>query len=367
MKKYMNNKASIGIVTFHNALNYGANLQTYALQKYINENIGKSEIIDFIPFLKARRNIIKNVLRFIKMAVSKKYRLSIKRKNAFLSFQKKHYNISDKRLYLNDECEEYLSRYKTIISGSDQILNTDLTSGCNFYYLPFSGNYKKVSFSSSYGKETLSNLDIEFIKKYLSDFDYLSFREESGIKITKQLLPNKEMLLTCDPVFLLSKDNWLELINESDTVMENKEYILLYAMERSEHIEKCVSIVKAREKIPVYAIYGDDKITINGVDVIIKTAGPIEFLKLINNSKIFITNSFHGSAFSFIFGKKAYICSHSTKNTRIETLLKIAKCEDSIYDDINKNLVSIDGQAGYRNIANDIINRSKEYLHHSLK
>ncbi len=59
MKKYMDSKKKIGIVTFHSAQNYGANLQAYALQKYINDNIGESEIIDFNPFKKPKHSLVR--------------------------------------------------------------------------------------------------------------------------------------------------------------------------------------------------------------------------------------------------------------------------------------------------------------------
>ncbi|MDD4211352.1 MAG: polysaccharide pyruvyl transferase family protein [Clostridia bacterium] len=363
----MDSKKKIGIVTFHSAQNYGANLQADALQKYINDNIGESEIIDFNPFKKPKHSLVRKAYQIFKRITDTKYRQNYRRKKAFISFQKKHYTLSDKQFYTNDICEDYLLKYKTIISGSDQILNTELTNGCSFYYLPFSGSYKKISFSSSYGKETLSKLDIEFVKKYLSHFDYLSFREESGVVNTKNLLPSKEILLSCDPVFLLSAEHWLKLSHESNLKIKDKNYILLYAMEKSEHIERCVNFIKSKEKLPVYAIFGDDTIVIDGVDRVINIAGPVDFLKLINDATFFITNSFHGSAFSFVFGKNAYICSHSTKNTRIETLLKIAKCNDKIYSNTSQFPTLINGKEGYKNICNSIVAKSKEYLNHSLR
>ena len=37
----------IGIMTFHRAINYGAVLQTYALQKYLNDSGYDAEVIDY--------------------------------------------------------------------------------------------------------------------------------------------------------------------------------------------------------------------------------------------------------------------------------------------------------------------------------
>ena len=47
----MNNK-KIGILTFHQALSYGAKLQAYALQTFMNNNGIENEIIDYTcPFM----------------------------------------------------------------------------------------------------------------------------------------------------------------------------------------------------------------------------------------------------------------------------------------------------------------------------
>ena len=37
----------IGIITFHRAINYGAVLQTYALQKFLNVSNYDAEVIDY--------------------------------------------------------------------------------------------------------------------------------------------------------------------------------------------------------------------------------------------------------------------------------------------------------------------------------
>ena len=50
----------IGIITFHGALNYGAVLQTYALQKKIEELGGESEVIDY------KCNEIEDVYKWIR-------------------------------------------------------------------------------------------------------------------------------------------------------------------------------------------------------------------------------------------------------------------------------------------------------------
>ena len=50
-------KSKIGILTFHNALNYGAVLQCYALQHYLQEKGHDVEVIDYrARSLKSRKS-----------------------------------------------------------------------------------------------------------------------------------------------------------------------------------------------------------------------------------------------------------------------------------------------------------------------
>ena len=49
----------IGILTFHNALNYGAVLQCYALQHYLQAKGHDAEVIDYrIPFIEEQKEVI---------------------------------------------------------------------------------------------------------------------------------------------------------------------------------------------------------------------------------------------------------------------------------------------------------------------
>jgi len=54
----------------------------------------------------------------------------------------------------------------------------------------------------------------------------------------------------------------------------------------------------------------------------INNAGPLEFIELIKNASYVCTNSFHGTAFSLIFNKPFLVAPHTTRNTRIASLLE---------------------------------------------
>ena len=66
----------------------------------------------------------------------------------------------------------------------------------------------------------------------------------------------------------------------------------------------------------------------------IKRTGPIDFLNLILNAKIVITDSFHAAAFALIFNKDLYIGLKDGKeahlNTRIDSLASMYKIKNQI-------------------------------------
>ena len=52
-------------------------------------------------------------------------------------------------------------------------------------------------------------------KYFLNRIDYLSTREESGVKIIKDII-GREAKLVCDPTILLTKEEWQEENQEED-------------------------------------------------------------------------------------------------------------------------------------------------------
>ena len=76
------------MITFHRACNLGANLQAYALNKFINENIAPCEIIDFYPNNQtAHKNKVRKILSEIKSMIPT---IPNKKMRKFKNFQNKN-------------------------------------------------------------------------------------------------------------------------------------------------------------------------------------------------------------------------------------------------------------------------------------
>lgn len=352
----------IGIITFQNAINIGAILQTYALEHYIRENIGDCEVINFIPNsdiprLPYRLNCLLHNIRLYYTNSSLYY----KEKN--IHDFKKNIAISKRTFVGDNEIIKSNLPYEVMISGSDQILNMTLTGNSLSYYLNFFDG-KKISYASSFGRTNISHNEIYAIRKELSKFNAISVRETSAISIIQNETGIKPELVL-DPVFLLDEDVWNKVCNNNLSLPPK--YIFVYSMEDSSILINVLNFVIKKTGLPVIVVYGGGKEkNINGIED--STCGPKEFIRYINNAEYVITNSFHGTAFSIIFKKKLFCVAHSSRNTRIENIMQLINKKDNI---ISKTMNSydemvVDCNINYNNLER-YIKLSKEYLFKNLQ
>lgn len=361
LQRYTGEIVRIGILTFHNAINLGAILQAYALNYYIDSNIGKSEIINYIP----NSEIPKIPYRLYNILHTGKILFMDRglycKENRFRRFRS--CIDTSERTYLGDSgIANAHFDYDVIISGSDQILNTTLTGNSKAYYLDFFGG-KKISYASSFGRKDVSKEEISLIRSELPKFSALSVREQSGADIIKKET-GIEPQLVLDPVFLLSKDEWSKRCNEQ--LKLPKKYIFVYSMEASPVLENAVSLIKEDTRLPVIVVRGGGKPgLIEGKED--STCGPEEFLRYMRDAELVITNSFHGTAFSLIFEKKFLCVAHSTRNARLENIMNLVDKKDLLlYSPEAKYQEKIvDGLISIKQIER-YINISKEYLKESI-
>lgn len=347
----------IGVITFHRAQNIGANLQAYALNQFINQNIGECEIIDYYPNNQtAHKNRGRRLLSNFKTHI---FYNSSRVRRAFAKFQTENYILSSKTYYGDADIKKNPPQYDILISGSDQIFNTTLSGESKAYYLCFDNIAKKISYASSFGRDSISALEKKLIQTELVKFDKISVRETSaGLIIKEQIGVECEVVL--DPVFLLSKEQWNKMCSKLDI---DQKYIFVYAMEVSTNLLMTVNEVKRMYKLPTIVVYGcKENHIIDGFEIY--DCGPKEFLTYIKNACIVITNSFHGTALSMIFEKK-YICvAHSTRNVRLQNIMMLADCEPKltykpILGGLNKYITN--GAESMRTLKPHI-KKSKKYL-----
>lgn len=357
----------IGILTFQQAINYGAVLQLYALQKIIQKLGTDPEVINYIsPKLEndykiIRRNDgLRNLLASIFCA-----KAFCERKRRFKVFEKKYLNLTNE-LYSKRDLSRICNKYDYLITGSDQVWNYTITDADSTYMLDFvEESNKKISYAASFGVAQIPDKLKVWYKNLLQDFKAISVREKQGQAIINSLC-NKEVSVVLDPTFLLTKEDWTKL-NIGDT--KNKKYILVYCLRRSNLLNEFAEKLKAKTGFEIIVLNPRIRNIYDKSSAY--SSGPEEFIRLFMNAEYVLTNSFHGTAFSINFNKNFLvdldINSTVNTNSRLLNILSLLGLEDRIIDniDIEKMYQDID-YSKVNTILDEERRKSINYLKMSL-
>ena len=291
-----------------NSNNYGAILTAYALSEILkNANI---EVVN------ADCKIIT-------------YLLSQTKNLTFSTFKKNNLSLTENlnNFLKTNNTNKFSDIY---ITGSDQVFRiAGLGEHLYQYLLDFvNADKKKISFSASFGvnkekflQET-SQDKIEHMKTSLKSFDFVSVREKSGVEICRDLFDVKaEWIL--DPVFILDRAKWDELIENATKDFSNK--IVSYVLDTNKEYKKAHKYFSKK--------YNFEVIELANSNVSIEN-----WLASIKNCEFLITDSFHGMCFAIIFNKP-FICITNQKRgaTRFESILEMLNIKNQCINNINKN------------------------------
>lgn len=319
---------NICTITCHHVYNYGASLQAYALQHYLESQGHSVRIIDFIPWYhQDRYNIFwtGNGVHGWKHLLNDKYsplRYFYKplkawksgmfktwgRKAAFDRFEKEHYHLTSHSYTTSKELADNPPQADCYVAGSDQIWNTYSMNGKEpAYYLDFgSDDVKRVSYAASLSTPNIAEGWEDFVRENVLRLNAVSVREKSGVDILTKL-GIKDVTLVTDPVFLLDKDEWTGLYKDKakNYELDKKSYLLVYDFLGNDP-QMTQFIMKIAQKRNLRIVSVNDFSPREYADMNINDAGPLEFLSLIDNAAYIVANSFHATAFSVIFQKEFY-------------------------------------------------------------
>lgn len=361
-------------ITCHDVYNHGASMQAYALMTYL-KNIGHDvEIIDYKPdYLSGHYNMKaiynpkwkKNILtKGIYLTLKAPERLiSLKRKKVFDEFRENNLIITKKRYTSNEELKQDLPQADAYICGSDQIWNSLHKNGKDpAFYLDFVPDNKiKAAYAASFATDTIDDKYKPMVKEKVSKLDGVGIREKSGVKIVKELGIDKAINVV-DPVFLLGKEEWDKIGNETF----NDKYILVYDFDKSNLVERIAKDIAKRKGYKIYTINSDKP---KYADKHFNLSGPNTFVSLVKNAEFVISNSFHAVVFSSIYNKNIAIVNRTENiNTRMRDLLDDLKLKNRLVAE-NYNIDEILKDIDYtdsKKILNEKIEFSKNYINEVL-
>jgi Polysaccharide pyruvyl transferase. len=349
----------IGIITFHNANNYGAALQAVAL-KMVLSKFGEAQIINYTsadPSIVAygidencdltKQMLSYNMLSLLASGMVSQVFDPLKRIERFQNFIQAHGNLTEAYSY-DDLINNQIEPFDIYVSGSDQIWNPKY-SGLDpvFFSAYASPDAKKIAYASSIGDYQLKKEEVDKIRQYLTSFAYLSTREATTAQIL-QNITGKQVKHVLDPSLLLNERDWKNLFNIKQRY---DSYVLTYTLSPCLDIFEIAANVAQKQGIRVINISKGDPTHISQtvvhrkfIDEFIFSAGPVEFLDLFYNARYIITDSFHGTIFAINFNKPFVTVIPQTDPGRITSILNLV--------DLRERLVSSKEQ--FSNLAMDI-------------
>lgn len=331
------------LVTFSRAYNNGALLQCYALYRKLKEAGNECVVLDYYPdYFRHLYNVTKKfnlrhppIKTYIQHALLHK---TIKRRNAsYEAFIRDNIEMS-RTLNTYEDVEKYCPDADFYVTGSDQVWNYGCTYFDKTFFLDFdmAKKSRRYSYAACLGfkREKLTDDLFDEYKRRLTGYEGLSVRESSAISIVEELTGRK-VRLDIDPTLLLDEKEWSDVAKNQP---EDKPYVLIYYVQRTHALQnyalRLVDIYKEKGKevkvicVPcntAYDILSGKYDAEYGFDQR-PYVGPAQLLGLIKNAECVLTNSFHGTVFSILFGKpflSRIIEDSGKRNVRTEDLLKL--------------------------------------------
>ena len=301
--------ARINLLTIHYGQCYGAVMQTYATCRLLEQEGHSVRVINLInPNQKGNWK----TLAFWKNCI-REFQFWLFKKKYFSKLTNKGYYIGDINLPVSD----------ITVVGSDQVWNRDITGAFgNTFYLDYVEKQRKIAISSSFGKEFWdeSTLYTNQIKDLLMQFDAISVREITGVKIMNDVMGLSAVNLI-DPTLCYGDFNNLVLNNTP--IHQIFPFLFLAdaaAMEKARFISNQLQL----------SLFKHSRFSSKVL------SGPRSWLTYIKNSDYVITDSFHGLAFSIIFRKQFFVfCANESKFTRLNSLLQLLSLEYRYVENID--------------------------------
>lgn len=366
----------IGILTFQHSINFGAQLQCFALQEYLKEIGHEPQVIQYYPYKRSAFyrgvGVKKNGLLLSMKYLILKFLYADRIVKRFNAFKTKYIELSSKVDMHN--IGELANRYDAIIVGSDQVWGFAFHEQ-PIYFFGWQPEYKgrRISYAPCSAKNFIKDENKENIRVLLSDFHYLSVRNIETQQFVEDLI-DKKVPIVLDPTFLIDFSKYKFFLKKPF-----KKYILVYIIGdeiAGGHNAIVHDIKEKRGNMPVVSVVlseGNMKI-FSWVDKTYWYLDPFEWLSLIANADYFYTDSFHGVVFALKFGVDflAYYVDPD-RASRFIDLANRFYLEDhivnSVGDAVNRSCIKKE-KSDFRR-TNDYINLqiqvSKDFLNEALK
>ena len=385
-------------MTLWGCSNYGQNLQAYALQRFLR-NAGHDAFLIRYPLIEYHdKRAVKYLKSFIKSSFSPPfvnflYSLTGKKKTVsniknnpdmgvkknpsapFAFYRDPSYLIHLRSIgnfldtYINQSESFYpsIEELKTAppdadiyITGSDQVWNfwgQPLTVAkhetLDAFFLNFGKpETKRIAYAASFGTRSIDKKSSEIIKPLIKNFSFVSIREKSGLSLCESCgYRNAEWVP--DPTLLLDKNHYRSLSRDLQSEKIKKPFCLVYMVRDNQDFLHKIYTWAGKNNFVICLITNSALILHNYRETF---ATIPEWIWLIDNAEYVITDSYHGSIFSLIFGKPFGIIpfDNCKNDLRLNDLFKRFWLSFPLLDDTFSSFTTSDEINGISHILNEI-------------
>ena len=325
----------VGIVTFHCAYNFGSALQAWALKRSIEALGHEVRTVDYrgADFKQYKLVSLTRPERFLSNI--RNYSRNKVRRDAFENFISGELSLTDGRYTgrTQGRMTGLSVDFDCFVCGSDQIWNLDCTHGpVGPYFLDFAGDARRVAYAPSlshvrFEESNYGPAQREQVAAWLSRFSAISVRERSTVPLFQPLV-GRPIDVCLDPTLLLGATDYESLVRRPEGLegslfvymLERNDCLVRYAGRLAKKMNRDICYV-SKEPLD----FGVSARNLYGI-------GPREFLGVIDGCAAVVTNSFHATVFSLLFGRPFETFVTERSGSRMRELLESVGAESHLVD-----------------------------------
>lgn len=323
----------IGVVTFYRVPNYGAMLQAFALQSYLesldhevvflkSDFTAKHRYLWYDVLLSRGMGCLKRKLQFnLDLKICDGFATRFAESDELLRYKKKHGTLM--------QCDAY-------IVGSDQMWNP---AWCHGYledvlldFVP--DGAKRLAYAVSFGTTTWPEESKERVGKLLCKFDAISVREASGVELVRELSGVRAEWLP-DPTLLHNVSFYnrnFGVRHENNGTPYLFKHLLHWPTTATNPIEETIFLTLQLREVKTARRWSQNRFFRRiGVDELMESD---EWLEAIANSSFVLSNSFHCILFAVLYRKPFVVLpvegDMAGMNERIVSVLTLLGLESRI-------------------------------------
>lgn len=322
----------IAILTQPLRYNYGGILQNFALQTVLKR---MGHIVVTLdpkrytypwwkhPFVISRKAVTKYIKRHSEVYILGEYlqdkSIRLLGTNTFKFIDK---NIK-RREYTDLQKEVKETDYNAFIVGSDQVWRPEYNTNLPDMFLVFTKgwNIRRIAYAASFGVDSWNQRTelTEKCKQSLKQFDFVSVRESSGVKLCKEVFGINAVHLL-DPTLLLTKDEYFSSLH-LERVPKSKGNLLIFILDYTDDKRNLIQRITNEYHLVPFRVNSDVEDNLAAFDNRIQP--PVEqWVRGFFDAEYVITDSFHGCVFSIIFDKPFVVYINDSRGkARFESLL----------------------------------------------